>query len=253
MRNKVLKILQVVLALIFCISAGILCKQLLLDRLQNQSETRELKHTFLDEEPDTEDQGEKAEELPEDVALVDLDALKKDYPDIQAWITIPDTMIDYPVMQSTEKAPQYYLRRNYKKEWDINGSLFFQWNCKVPEGENLIIYGHNMNSGVQFGDLDLYLDADYERSHSRIFLQTLEGMEVFRIMAVLKADVDMFPFQQVNFSEDHTLDDYIQKARQMSLYEIEELTEEELQVLTLITCAYDWREARLIIVAVREP
>lgn len=52
-----------------------------------------------------------------------------------------------------------------QKEYDINGSLFLQADCKVSESRNLIIYGHNMNSGAMFGNLDFYADETYYQEH----------------------------------------------------------------------------------------
>lgn len=73
------------------------------------------------------------------VAAVDLVSLREQYPDVQGWLTIPDTGIDYPVLQSEQENGEFYLKRNYKKEYDINGSLFLQADCKVSESRNLII------------------------------------------------------------------------------------------------------------------
>lgn len=228
------------------------------DLFENRQEAKELKKTFLVKEPEEEEKEEpgkkKVNQEPSKkiVPLVDLEALHAQYPDVQAWLTIPDTGVDYPVLQNTEENSQYYLKRNYKKEWDINGSLFFQWNCEIPEGDNLIIYGHNMNSGAQFGNLDLYTDPDYEKTHSRIYLQTMQGVKTYRIAAVLKADVSMFPFQQTVFQTKEDLTEYIRKADSLELYPISVPEKMGDQILTLVTCAYEWKDARLILVAVKE-
>lgn len=64
------------------------------------------------------------------VAAVDLVTLRKQYLDVQGWLTIPDTGIDYPVLQSEQENGEFYLKRNYKKEYDINGSLFYRQTAK---------------------------------------------------------------------------------------------------------------------------
>ena len=56
-----------------------------------------------------------------------------------------------------------------------------------------------MNSGAMFGNLDRYASYDYWKAHPRVFFQTPEGMEEYRIAAVLKADVSMFDFRQAFF------------------------------------------------------
>ena len=78
-----------------------------------------------------------------------LSALQAEYPDIQGWISIPGTCVDYPVLQSSADDPEYYLRRTYKGEHRTAGSIFIQWDCS-PESKNLVVYGHNMNDGTMF-------------------------------------------------------------------------------------------------------
>ena len=48
------------------------------------------------------------------MSAVDLSSLQVQFPDVQGWLTIPDTGIDYPVLKSSVDDPEYYLRRNYK-------------------------------------------------------------------------------------------------------------------------------------------
>lgn len=133
------RLVLAVLALIFCISAGVLYHDLVAVPEQNRQMTEQLKEEFPGEalprepSPTGEPAGEKS--LP---PLVDLAALQEQYPDVKGWLSIPDTGIVIPVLQSSKEQPQYYLRRNYKGEYDINGSLFLQWDCSVSDGENLV-------------------------------------------------------------------------------------------------------------------
>jgi sortase B len=184
---------------------------------------------------------------------VDLAALQEQYPDIQGWISIPGTGIDYPVLQSSATEPEYYLRRNYKGESDINGSIFLQWDCDILNGENLVIYGHHMKSGAMFGNLDKYVASDYCTEHPAVLLQTVDGVSSYAVAAVLKADVSMFPFQQTVFPEPDGLLDYVSQAKAMQLFENGVTAPHGTgQVLTLVTCSYEWKNARTIVVAVRE-
>lgn len=244
------RFLQVILALIFFISAGIFSYQMIYLPMKNQESVEQLKEDFPEGNfpSGKEPAGEEGQ-----VPFVDLAALREKYPDIQGWLTIPGTGIDYPVLQSEKSSPEYYLRRNYQGEWDINGSLFLQWNCKVPDGRNLIIYGHNMNSGAMFGNLDNYVVAGYCREHSKIFFQTMEGVMEYEIVSVMKADIRMFPFQQAEFQDMEGLRDYLLQAKALRLFEMgkDEETENVEQVLTLVTCSYEWKNARNVVVAVK--
>lgn len=248
------RFLEAVFVLVFCLSAGILYYHLVAVPEQNREMTEQLKEDFpgeaTSEEPSNAENpaGEKA--LP---LIVDLAALQEQYPDVCGWISIPDTGIDYPVLQSSVDDPQYYLRRNYKGEYDINGSIFMQCDCDVRDGENLVIYGHNMKSGVMFGKLDEYAALSYCREHPTVLFQTVDGVLAYTIIAVLKADVFMFSFRQTVFQEPDGLFQYVSQAKALQLFENgETVAAYPKQVLTLVTCSYEWDGARNIVIAVRE-
>lgn len=114
-------------------------------------------------------------------------ALQTEYPDIKGWISIPGTCVDYPVLQSSADDPEYYLRRTYKGEWRTAGSIFFQWDCSA-ESQNTVVYGHNMNDGTMFAVLQKMTDEAFRNEHSKILLQTSNGLREYQIAAVLKTD-----------------------------------------------------------------
>ena len=88
---------------------------------------------------------------------VGLQALRDKNHDCVGWITIAGTRVDYPVMQSSVKDAERYLRRNFQGEYDINGLPFLDARCTVtPASQNLIVYGHNLHTGVMFHDLLSY-------------------------------------------------------------------------------------------------
>lgn len=248
------------LLLLFAVSAGILIYDMVLVPNKNREMTKDLKEEFPEKEtetpgvsppkekPENEDQPAGEERR---VSAIDLPTLQETYPDVKGWLTIPDTDIDYPVLQSGEAEPEYYLKRNYRGESDTNGSLFLQWNCDVFTSQNLTIYGHNMNSGAMFGNLDRYTDPAYCRMYPDIFFQTSEGMEVYQVAAVFKADSSMFPFQQTDFTAPDGLKEYIRQAKSQSLFKVGSEAEDGVRTLTLVTCSYEWQDARTVVVAVK--
>ncbi|EGP9899719.1 class B sortase, partial [Listeria monocytogenes] len=93
--------------------------------------------------------------------LRDLQKLNKD---MVGWLTIADTEIDYPILQSTDN--DYYLHHNYKNEKARAGSIFKDYrNTNEFLDKNTIIYGHNMKDGSMFADLRKYLDKDFLAAH----------------------------------------------------------------------------------------
>lgn len=217
---------------------------------QNQRQAEELKEEF------PEDTGESSEDWESTgkengVQMVDLSALQALYPDVRGWLTIPGTNIDYPVLQSSEETPEYYLKRNYQGDWNVNGSLFLQWNCSAEDGPNRIIYGHNMNSGAMFGNLDRYTDPDFWEEHREVFFQTDSGMEEYMVVSVLKTDIRKFPFTKVDFPDETSLKEYVELAKSQEVFKTGENVAEYHSMLTLVTCAYDWNGARTVVIAVK--
>lgn len=248
------KLFQTVCLAALFLSAGFLLYHMVYLPMENKKLVAELKGNFPEPEAPGASGSEKKDQLAGrkcPVAAVDLVSLQEQYPDVQGWLTIPDTGIDYPVLQSEQENGEFYLKRNYKKEYDINGSLFLQADCKVSESRNLIIYGHNMNSGAMFGNLDLYAGEDYYNAHRFAYLQTEDGIQEYKIVTVLKADRNLFPFQQ-KLPDVVAVQEYLKVAKRREVFETGDDYLKCIydKVLTLVTCSYEWSGARNIVLAV---
>lgn len=248
-KNRI-SLIQIILLLIMIVCLGVFCYEKVWIPYQNQKQVEELKEEFPKDIGDSSEDRESTGK-ENDVQMVDLSALQALYPDVRGWLTIPGTNIDYPVLQSGEENPEYYLKRNYQGDWDANGSLFLQWNCSAEDGLNRIIYGHNMNSGAMFGNLDQYEDAEFWAAHRNVFFQTEKGMEEYTVVSVLKTDINKFPFTKVDFPDEASLKEYVELAKPQEVFETGENVAECHSVLTLVTCAYDWDGARTVVIAVK--
>ena len=187
-------------------------------------------------------------EQPEPESLVALSALQAEYSDIQGWISIPGTCVDYPVLQSSADEPEYYLRRTYKGERRTAGSIFFQWDCS-PESKNLVVYGHNMNDGTMFAVLQKMADEAFRTEHSKILLQTSDGLREYRIAAVLKTDITKLSFNRTEFADDADFLSFQKELFAQSLCKTETIPGADCRLLTLVTCSYEWESARTVVVA----
>lgn len=182
---------------------------------------------------------------------LDLAALQAQYPEVKAWLSIPGTRVDYPVLQSSAENPEYYLRRNYKKEWRTAGSLFLQSDCTLP-GKALVLYGHNMSDGSMFACLSRYLDGDYCGRHSQIQLQTPDGTWQYKVAAVLETDVSRIPFNRTVFADDEDFLAFAQSLLDAAAVKTGAPLTADSKLLVLVTCSYSWPDARYVVVAVRE-
>ena len=220
-KNK-LWMLQAALCGVCILSAALLYQDYVTVPRKNRELVEALKTCFPEElPPGGGSLGQKEEQAGREteVSAVDLRSLQSQYPDVRGWLTIPESGIDYPVLRSSPEEPEYYLRRDYRGNYDINGSLFLQADCILGESGKLTIYGHNMNSGAMFGNLDQYASYEYWKAHPSVFFQTPEGMEEYQIAAVLKADVSMFDFQQISFQNQREAEAYVEQAKELALFE----------------------------------
>lgn len=100
---------------------------------------------------------------PKPACRRDLSLLFAQNGDCIGWLSIPDTIVDYPVMHTPEN-PQKYLRRNFYGEYSQSGTPFLDSRCSMDSG-NLIIYGHNMQNDTMFGSLPKYMEEAYRQAH----------------------------------------------------------------------------------------
>lgn len=175
--------------------------------------------------------------------------------DFIGWITIDETKIDYPVMQRKEDN-NFYLKRNFNKEEDINGTLFIDYrNDIMNRSTNVIIYGHNMKSGQMFGQLKNYQDSDYWMAHKKIQFNTLYEKAEYEIIAVCLAEVeyqDEEVFRYYNFIDAGTeeeFNDFIRNIEQMAVVADPKMAVYGDELLTLSTCSNYIEDGRLFVVA----
>ena len=112
-------------------------------------------------------------------------ALKNENPDYVGWIRIPDTRIDYPVVDR-ESDPEYYLHRVFDGSKSFGGTPFLGEASGV-DTKCLIIYGHNMRDGSMFSTLVEYKAQAYYDEHPEMYLVTPEGGYVVEVFSAFVA------------------------------------------------------------------
>ena len=118
------------------------------------------------------EQGEPAEPDPNPglLAEVDLDSLRAVNEDLQAWITIPDTLLSYPVVQCGDN--QYYLNHTWQDKRSSVGAIFLECKCAPDFSDfNTIVYGHRMNNESMFGILHSYQEEEFWRTHPTVYVE----------------------------------------------------------------------------------
>lgn len=131
---------------------------------------------------------DKAAMLPE---LKEIYALNND---LVGWINIPDTVIDYPVVQAEDG--EYYLTHDFYGEENINGQIILDALCDpYTPSYNLVVSGHHMKNGTMFGGLPQYRNRNYWESHKILEFDTLMERKFYVIFAC---------FYSADYDEDET-------------------------------------------------
>jgi len=175
--------------------------------------------------------------------------------DVVAWIIIPDTKIDLPIVQ-TKSDENYYLQRDINGKYNINGTLIMDTDSDVNKpSTNLIIHGHNMKSGEMFGDLDLYKDEIYAKEHEKIFVYFLDCKKEYQVIAVFYSQVfkksdQVFKFYNFFQAEnEEEFMDYYDNIKAKSIFDTGVEAEYGDELLTLSTCSYQVENGRFVVVA----
>ena len=117
------------------------------------------------------------------VSPIDFEELWAINPDVIAWIKVPGTDIDYPVMYS-KADNSYYLNHNIYGEELISASIFVEYyNHSNFSDFNTVIYGHNMNDGSMFGQLHRYEDADFFSENRTVYIYLPDRTLTYNIFA----------------------------------------------------------------------
>lgn len=167
--------------------------------------------------------------------------------DIVGWVSIANTKIDYPVIQSKDNS--YYLRRNIYGDYSRAGMLFLDYrNTMEPADYNLLIYGHNMRDGTMFHTLTEFKHKKFVLAHPVIELGTQTSVEHYEIFSVFLVD------GAADILADSGQDglDYwrkLQRAQKKEYYNSGRLVQADDALLMLATCSYEFEDARLVVAA----
>lgn len=193
---------------------------------------------------------EKNEEKANSENQINIEELYSINKDIVGWIRIENTNIDYPVMQTIDR-PNYYLRKNFYKEYSYFGTPYLSENCNIQTSDNLIIYGHNIKENKMFGELENYKNEEYYKKHKNIKFYTLQEVLAYEIIAVFKtvAYTGFEYYKFYNAQTEREFETFIKKCKELSFYDIEESAKYGDNLITLSTCEYSNKNGRLVIVA----
>mgnify|MGYP000828043125 FL=1 len=193
----------------------------------------------------------------ENVSLADLtvdwDALRAVNPDIVAWIYIPDSPVNYPVVQGQDN--QEYLHKAFDGStgWLASaGTIFLDSNNASDFSDrNSALYGHHMNDGSMFASLSDWQNNDEFNSHRDIYLLTPQGNYRLKAFAMVKT-TGTDALVQTTFSSEESYRSYIQDKldRSVVTQEGDVLGASDItQSMLFSTCEYSQADGRAVLFA----
>ena len=186
-------------------------------------------------------------------SAVDLSAYLAQNPDFIAWLRIPGTNVDYPVVQTDD--PDDYLNHTFSGKSSVVGTLFSLADADyAAPGRNIAIYGHHLRSSGEkmFTSLMRYKNPDFYEDNKTIVLDSLYRRSEYTIFAVVNMKVGDWEPSRTMFSGDAAFMAFVNRAKSESLYDTGVEVGADDHILTLITCdrSYAGKEGRLVILAV---
>ena len=222
--------------------------------------TEEAKTAMTEDEINEMLSGMKATETAEtvteeqsEVIPVKFEELQAVNPDVYAWITVPGTDIDYPILQHASDNT-YYLMHNIDGSYGYPGCIYTEnMNSKDFTDNNTVIYGHNMKNGSMFAQLHKFEDPDFFKENREVLIYLPDEVLHYTIFAAHIYD-DRHLLYSFDFADPDVYQKYLDSVfniRDMSANIDKDMTvTKDDQIITLVTCIGSQPNNRLLVQAV---
>ena len=178
---------------------------------------------------------------------VDFESLLAENSDVVGWIYSENTQINYPVMRGDSN--EEYLHTMINGAYNSAGSIFMDFrNAPDLSDFNTIIYGHHMKNGSMFASLHQYTKQEFYDEHKYMWYLTPDHIYRLDLIAgyVGDAEAEIYTI----FSSRDELNHYLSFAASKSNFEPDTVPEDINGIVALSTCAYEYDNARYVVVCV---
>lgn len=173
--------------------------------------------------------------------------LEKLNPDVKAWIQVPKTNIDYPVVQGQDDME--YINKNVYGEFELSGAIFLSCLNKDDFSDPYnLVYGHNMKNGGMFADVADFTNKEYFETHQKGKLYLTDATRKIRFFACMKvtaADAKIYHPDGYHKENLKDLLDYIQ-ANAVQYRDVNVADENSL--IALSTCSEAETNGRVVLI-----
>lgn len=233
------KNIAVIILLAILLTSGMLF--LLRSRVRMQTVSEEPQREYSEAATETAHETTKVYKYEVDIPQkdIDFDRLWEENTDVYAWIYIPNTEVDYPILQHSSD-DEFYLMHNLDKSYGYPGMIYTEpsVNGKDFMDFNTVVYGHNMRDGSMFATLHYFGDTGFYEDNRYIFIYTPGDVFVYKIFAAYNYD-NRHLLKGIDVRSEESCAAYIEQIYEQngSISRDVEVTPQS-RILTLSTCTY---------------
>ena len=170
--------------------------------------------------------------------------------DVYAWIKVPNTPIDYPVLQYAGD-DSFYLEHSVFKQYSFGGSIYTEkLNSKDFSDPNTVLYGHNLLNGTMFAGLHNFRDPNFFAQNPYIYIYMPDRTLTYLIFSAYEYD-DRHILYSFDFDDDEVFEEYLEYAKNpensmtYNTREVDVTTDDT--IITLSTCMDDIATSRYLV------
>lgn len=260
------KMISLLAGCVFLVCAALLVNDLILQPAFSDREQQDIRKIYYaNTQPSPPSSSAASNETPVSSAPPERDAqgrlirfveLQKVNPDIVGWIKVPNTIIDLPVLQANKKDPEFYLDHDYNKKYSKFGSIFADAQSNAADGKakSVILYGHALNSGRMFTQLNKYKNYNFYKSNPVFTFDTAAGPSQWKIISILLTNTlpeqgTPFDYMKTSFKSESDYLNFVYQLRIRSLFNTGVSFRADDQIVLLSTCSYEFTDFREVVVA----
>ena len=245
-RRVIIYVLMSIFAIVFVVSA------IQIYRIQSEYKKGVDEYRYLYDQAIVIESGDPSGSIKESAAekllgfSINFNEMYSTNSDYVGWIFIPDTEINYPMVVSYDN--DYYLHRTFLKEYNFAGTLFLDCLTYNLDFFNTIIYGHRMNNGSMFADLEKYLLEPYYSEHKTIYIFSKNELLVYEVFTCRKVELDDECYA-IGFADSDDFYRWVLRMKGDSNYSTSLAPTDNSNVITLSTCVRNDDTMRIILQA----
>lgn len=175
---------------------------------------------------------------------IDWDALRKQNPDVAAWVQVDGTDVDLPVVAPADKDMYRYLKQDFWGNWSISGCPFLDDRSSAV-GPHSMSFGHHMgNIGGMYSDIfQCFHQEEFDRLGTCRWYTPDGGCEKLEPLFAMSVGQSYPEIQRFSFANQKDMQGWLEQLVEQSdahAKKAKEACAHVGHVVTLVTCSSIW-------------